>query len=411
MKKSSGAITSFSVPAASVIAFLILLFSSPLYSNTTPITLPSVIFAHGNFVSIDAFAKAFGVSANHTPANHKLTLSIAGHPVVFTRQSSVVKIDQEIHRMPHALLSVNGRSYIPQQSAERIAQHLHFSMRFETTEMPVVATKPSPPPRVHVSQSNKPKKNIENNVSSNAVDWTLKTVVIDPGHGGKDPGAIGPGGTYEKNIVLGVAQHLKKMLEKHLNVNVIMTRDDDTFIPLSKRSRLAIQQNGKIFISLHCNATPNREANGVEVYFLSDAKTDDAIRVAQAENAALKYEVEDSTQFTLNHIPEEYRGLALKLFTAQFLKESQDLAADIHNAIVGQVKATPRGVKQANFYVMRGTMGQMPSVLVELGFVTHRAEEKQLKNNAYQKKLAEALYQGIKTFKRRYEQQLSADSS
>jgi N-acetylmuramoyl-L-alanine amidase len=408
MKQSHGHFTSLSVPAASVFAFLILLFSSPLYSNTTPITMPSVRFAHGDFVSIDDFAKAFGISANSTLANHKLTLSIAGHPVVFTRQSSVIKIDQEIHRMPHALLSFNGQNYIPQQTAERIAQHLRFSMQFDTPKTPVVAIKkPSSPTRARVTKPNK----TENNATSSAVDWSLKTVVIDPGHGGKDPGAIGPGGTHEKAIVLGVAHHLKKMLEKHLNVNVIMTRDDDTFIPLSKRSRMAIQQNGKIFISLHCNATQNREANGVEVYFLSDAKTDDAIRVAQAENAALKYEVEDSTQYTLNHIPEEYRGLALKLFTAQFLKESQDLAADVHNAIVGKVNATPRGVKQANFYVMRGTMGQMPSVLVELGFVTHRSEEQQLKNNAYQKKLAEALYQGIKTFKLRYEQQLSADSS
>ncbi|MGA1197016.1 MAG: N-acetylmuramoyl-L-alanine amidase family protein [Candidatus Latescibacterota bacterium] len=408
MKKSAGAITAFGVPAASVIAFLILLFSSPLYSNTTSIAIPSVRFAHGDFVSIGDFAKAFGVSANSTPANHKLTLSISGHPVVFTRQSSVIRIDQEIHRMPHNLQAFNGQYYIPQQTAERIAQHLRVSLQFDTPKTPVVAIKkPSPSILVQAPKSN----NTENKVSSNAVDWTLKTVVIDPGHGGKDPGAIGPNGTHEKTIVLGVAHHLKKMLEKHLNVHVIMTRDDDTFIPLSKRSRMAIQQNGKIFISLHCNATPNREANGVEVYFLSDAKTEDAIRVAQAENAALKYEVEDSTQFTLNHIPEEYRGLALKLFTAQFLKESQELAADVHNAIVGQVKATPRGVKQANFYVMRGTMGQMPSVLVELGFVTNHAEEKQLKNNAYQKKLAEALYQGIKTFKQRYEQQLSADSS
>jgi len=408
MKQPLRFITSFSVPAASVIAFLILLFSSPLYSNTTPITIPSVHFAHGDFVSIGEFAKAFGVSANSTPANHKLTLSIAGHPVVFTRHSSVIRIDQEIHRMPHALISFNGQNYIPQQTAERIAQHLRFSLRFDTPKAPIVATKkPSPPTQIQAPKQTK----TENKTASNAVDWSLKTVVIDPGHGGKDPGAIGPGGTYEKTVVLGVAHHLKKMLEKHLNVHVIMTRDDDTFIPLSKRSRLAIQQNGKIFISLHCNATQNPEANGVEVYFLSDAKTDDAIRVAQAENAALKYEVEDSTQFTLNHIPEEYRGLALKLFTAQFLKESQDLAADVHNAIIKEVKATPRGVKQANFYVMRGTMGQMPSVLVELGFVTHRSEEQQLKNNAYQKKLAEALYQGIKTFKQRYEQQLSADSS
>jgi|GEM_PF-778382 N-acetylmuramoyl-L-alanine amidase len=399
-------ITSFGFPVASVMAFLILLFSSPLHSNTGPINVSTVRFAHGNFVSVDTFAKTIGLTPHATPENHKLTLSISNHRVVLTRQSSVIKIDQEIFRMPNTVFPHNGHLYIPEQAATLIAQYLNVVVAFHVSDAVIVASKrpDSPSGNDLSSRPKQPKKDLVQNAAS----WKLNTVVIDPGHGGKDPGAIGHGGTYEKTIVLGVAKQLKSLLEKQLKVNVILTRGDDTFIPLGKRSKMAIQQDGKVFISLHCNATKNRNATGVEVYFLSEAKTKSAAQVAQDENAVLeKYEGVSADSLT--------KGLdriRYSLLSSQFLKESQDLAADIHNAIVGHIPSTtPRGVKQANFYVMRGTMGQMPSVLVELGFVTNRAEEKKLKSSAHQKKLAEALYQGIKTFKQHYEQQLSTDSS
>lgn len=387
-------------------AFLLLLLSSPLHSSSTTKSLPSIHFAHGNFVPVAEFANTLGMTQTPTRQNHKLTLSRANRKVVLTRLSSNIIIGQEIHHTPNRVMSHNGHLYLPQEAAIHIAQYLNLTIAFHETDIPTVATKTTPqtPPP--------PAKHVQKDLVQNAANWKLTTVVIDPGHGGKDPGAVGHNKIDEKTIVLGVAKRLKNLLEKHLNVHVILTRDDDTFIPLSKRSKMAIQQNGKIFVSLHCNATKNRKANGVEVYFLSEAKTEAAAQVAQKENAALKYETEDSTQFALNHIDAEFRGLALKLLTAQFLKESQDLAANIHDAIVDKASPiTPRGVKQANFYVMRGTMGQMPSVLVELGFVTHRNEAKRLRSSAHQKKLAEALYQGIKKFKQNYEQQLSADNS
>lgn len=262
---------------------------------------------------------------------------------------------------------------------------------------PRYAPEPSP-----VLQSSKPAID----VAKRSANWTLKTIIIDPGHGGKDPGAIGPGGTYEKTIALEVAKRLQKLLEKELKVDVILTRDDDTFIPLHKRSQIALQKGGKIFISLHCNATKNQKAQGFEVYFLSEAKTQAAAEVARLENAVLeKYE-----GISADTLSEGVNRIRYGLLSNQFLKESQELAAAIHNELPHQMpQSQQRGVKQANFFVMRNTMAQMPSVLVEMGFITNKDEEKDLRNRTHQEKLAHVLYRGIQTFKERYEQQLSAD--
>ncbi|MBT5828840.1 MAG: hypothetical protein HOH77_01500 [Candidatus Latescibacteria bacterium] len=404
MTQTGRPIISFGVPVAQVMAFLILLYSSPLHSNTSAHNVPTVSFAHGKFVPLDAFAKTSGSTLTLTSENHKITLRKSNRQVVFTRQSSVVKIGQEIYRMPTALWSHNGHLYMPQETALLIAQSLNTTISFFAAKAPIIASKAYPPP---ATRTLSPRQMQPKDLAQNAASWKLNTVIIDPGHGGKDPGAIGRGGTYEKTIVLGVAKQLKTRLEKQLKVNVILTRDDDTFIPLGKRSKMAIQQDGKVFVSLHCNATKNRKAAGVEVYFLSEAKTKSAALVAEKENAVLeKYE-----GVSVDSLTKGLDRIRYSLLSSQFLKESQDLAADIHNAIVGRIpKIKPRGVKQANFYVMRGTMGQMPSVLVELGFVTNRTEEKQLKSSAHQKKLADALYQGIKVFKQHYEQQLTADT-
>jgi N-acetylmuramoyl-L-alanine amidase len=385
-------------------AFLILLSSSPLHSNTFPTNLPSISFAQGGFVAVDEFSKAFGMTTTHTPANHKLTLGGSGRSVVFTRQSSVFRIGQEVYRMPHVLLTHKGQFYIPQQTAALIARYLNVSVSFQTVDTFVSAESPPVPAVTPPPMPDQPRTD----VADNAANWKLHTVVIDPGHGGKDPGAIGQNGTHEKTIVLEVAKRLKSLLEKQLKVKVILTRDDDTFVPLGKRSKLAIQKQGKVFVSLHCNATKNRQATGVEVYFLSEAKTRDAALVAQNENAVM----EKFEGVSADSLSKEVDRIRYRLLSSQFLIESQDLAADLHDALVAHIpKTMPRGVKQANFYVMRGTMGQMPSVLVELGFVTNRAEEKQLRSKTRQKKLAEALYQGIRIFKQRYEQQLSTDRS
>ncbi|MCD6170218.1 MAG: N-acetylmuramoyl-L-alanine amidase [Candidatus Latescibacteria bacterium] len=241
--------------------------------------------------------------------------------------------------------------------------------------------------------------------------WAIDTVVIDPGHGGVDPGAVGPTGLKEKDAVLDIALRLKKLLEQRLHLRVVLTRDKDIFIPLQQRARIANQANGKLFISIHANAGRRRSAHGTETYFLSEAKTEDAMRVAQRENASIRFEESansieeiDTEDFLLRDV----KAILTEMVSNRFLKESQDLAAIIQAELVKQTGLKNLGVKQAGFYVMLGTEATMPSVLVEVAFISNPREEKLLKTRRFRQKVAEAMYRAVKNFKQKQEQALGS---
>lgn len=239
--------------------------------------------------------------------------------------------------------------------------------------------------------------------------WRIDTVVIDPGHGGKDPGAVGPKGTREKDIVLDVAIELKKIIEKSGEVNVVLTRDKDVFVPLHRRAQIARENRGKLFISLHANAHRNRSAKGFEVYFLSAAKTEDAEEVARRENKAI--ELEENLDYYasflhLANLPKDIRDIQIDMESSVYLRESQDMCRIILEKAINSTNLVNRGVKQAGFVVMSGTQAFMPSILVEIGFISNVEEEKLLKRASYQKKLAESIYDAIIMFKQRHERGL-----
>ena len=364
--------------------------------------MPGVYHANVAYVSLQSLAEIPGISKSTSLQKHKTTLRIGRQRFTFSRLSSLIATNSEIYRIPYQTEYINGALHIPAAALPLLSRLTHRD--FDLSDQPLAHSKPVPSTRANRFPTRPPTPQTTTLPSKPQTvrDWRLTTVVIDPGHGGKDPGALGHSGSSEKVIALGVAKQLQKLLERSLKVNVVLTRSDDTFIPLHKRSQIALQKGGKVFISLHCNATKNRSASGVEVYFLSEAKTQDAADVAQTENAVIEYEENQ------NEENEGLDNIVMGLLSHQFLKESQDLAADIHDAIVNRVpNIKKRGVKQANFHVMRGTMANMPSVLVELGFITNKQEEKQLKTSRHQKRLAEGLYRGIKAFKLRYEQQFS----
>ena len=234
--------------------------------------------------------------------------------------------------------------------------------------------------------------------------WTYHTIVVDPGHGGRDPGAIGPTGLKEKDVVLDIGRRLAELLRKNLDVKVVLTRSSDRFIPLDERARIALRNDGKLFVSIHTNANPKRYARGTETYFLSEAKTEDAMRVAQRENASLQYQEPVRLATTENfRIVEDIR---LGMLSNQFLKESQALAALVQSELVRTLQTRNRGVKQAGFYVMMGTEATMPGVLVEVAFISNPYEEKLLKRTSFRKRAARAIFQGIKTFKIQQEQRV-----
>ena len=227
--------------------------------------------------------------------------------------------------------------------------------------------------------------------------WQLDTIVIDAGHGGApDLGAVGVGGLQEKDVTLAVAQKLGARLEANLAVRVVYTREDDRFVSLPERGRIANRADGKLFISIHANAAPSQAAHGTETYFLGTHKSEAAERVMERENAAAR----------LSSDADHYSGLDEQaliwqtLASSTYLRASERLASEIEAQFAERAGRASRGVKQAGFYVLWGA--SMPAVLVELGFVTNASEARFLASEAGQNRLADALFRAVRDFKEAY---------
>ena len=227
--------------------------------------------------------------------------------------------------------------------------------------------------------------------------WLIDRIIIDPGHGGKDPGAIGKSGLKEKDVTLDIAKRLRKLLRKRLKVDVLMTRDKDIFIGLKERTRFANTHGGKLFISIHANANRRRNVRGFATYLLGIQKSEQAVEVARRENSVV--ELEDSAKSY-----EEFQDASYILNAIaqnSYLKESQDLAQMVNQSLDKLVKIPDLGVHQAGFYVLIGAA--MPSILVETAFISNPYEERLLKTRSFRQKIAEAIYESVKRFKEKYE--------
>ncbi|OGS40828.1 MAG: hypothetical protein A2506_04905 [Elusimicrobia bacterium RIFOXYD12_FULL_66_9] len=245
-----------------------------------------------------------------------------------------------------------------------------------TAPAPVSVTAPTAPPAV--AQAQKPRRRI---------------VVIDPGHGGKDPGAIGTRGTYEKTVNLAVALELAKVLRERGDMDVVLTREDDVFVPLSDRSAKANDLEADIFVSLHCNAHRNRRENGFEVYSVSETASDPAAEeLAAAENAALKLE---------GKRPEDElaKQVLLAMTKTEMVNESPQLAVFAERGIAKRAEVDDRGAKQAGFYVLRGT--HAAAILVEMAFLSHPKDEAKLGSRRFRRKVAEGVAAGIADYARK----------
>ncbi len=221
--------------------------------------------------------------------------------------------------------------------------------------------------------------------------WALDVVVIDPGHGGKDPGAVGQTGLKEKDVVLDVSLRLRKALEKR-GVRIVMTRETDVFIPLHERTKIANSSGGKLFISIHANANTSRRVHGIETYFLAPTKTDRAMKVALRENAVIRFE--ESRDQYVDLTEENY--ILLGMAQANFARESQSLAAILQDGVTEGMAMKDLGVDQAGFYVLIGA--SMPAVLFEMAFISNSAEEKQLRNKRFRQIMADEICQAVMEF-------------
>ncbi|MDX1503022.1 MAG: N-acetylmuramoyl-L-alanine amidase [Thermoanaerobaculia bacterium] len=220
----------------------------------------------------------------------------------------------------------------------------------------------------------------------------LTTIVIDPGHGGEDTGATGPDGSLEKNLTLILARTLKRQLQTRLPVKVVLTRDSDVEMPLDTRAALANQHKADLFISLHLNSSVAAGAKGAETYFLSlEASDERAARSAETENRpASSSRAEGDPLWDLELI-------LWDLAQNHHLAESQRIAALIQEELNLTLELRNRGVKQAPFRVLMGAA--MPAVLVELGFLTNREEEKRLNDPEYRVRLADTLVRAVSRYR------------
>ncbi|HHS12942.1 MAG TPA: hypothetical protein ENN03_04145 [bacterium] len=230
--------------------------------------------------------------------------------------------------------------------------------------------------------------------------WLIDRIILDPGHGGRDPGAVGPTGLLEKTVTLDIAKRLKKSLETRADVEVLLTRETDVAVPLKKRTQFANANNGKLFISIHCNGNKNRSVHGYSTYVLGTAKTQEALELAEKENSVIDFE--ESTEYYKEY--EDAFHILNAIAQSSYLKESMDLARIVNESFKGlkSISQSGRGVYQAGFYVLIGAA--MPRILVETAYISNPYEERLLKTRAFRQKIAESLCDSIIRFKEKYEQ-------
>ena len=217
----------------------------------------------------------------------------------------------------------------------------------------------------------------------------VKKIIIDPGHGGKDPGAMAFG-MKEKDIVLNIAKELAPVLRKQLHCEVLLTRDEDVFIPLEERTAIANTQNADLFISLHINAHPSAKVRGLETYYLNLTTNAEAMRVAARENATSTHQMSD-LQDILSDIMKNSK-----------ISESSRLAEQVHNSILskaennGYANIKNLGVKQAPFYVLIGA--EMPAILIEIAFISNEQDAKNLQDASFVRMLTQEIADGVRTY-------------
>jgi len=260
------------------------------------------------------------------------------------------------------------------------------------------------PPRIQISISD---VNFEmepgDSMPKEGLDNKIDVIVIDPGHGGEHYGAVGRKKTKEKDVALDIAKELAKLIRKDKQFKVIMTRDRDKTVTLEDRAKIANDAACDLFISIHANSSVKQHIRGWNVFFLAQAKNDSARSVAQFENSAFLRDKADEINYGHNEgdFEDPIMGILNEMLMTEFQTESHDFAMMIDREFRKNLNIPARGVDQAGFFVLNRVFA--PSVLVETGFISNENEEKILKDDKYQKDLAESIYQAIKRFKSKYE--------
>ena len=342
-------------------------------SSLTPEVIRTIEIDSTDYFNVYELNKTFKANISDDLLDQRLNVNIYGEQLIFLMDSSYLQYGSDYFNMTHNIIQQDGKFFLPVVFLTDLLPQI-FNNMISWEKDKLIAITPT--------------------------DNSIKRIVLDPGHGGKDPGAVGYSKKhFEKEIVLELALKLKKKLEQQLDVIVLLSRDKDEFISLQQRTKFANENNADLFISLHCNAHRNSKINGIEVYYLSTAKTDEARAVEAMENQVV-YEYEGGREAVRKY--DDLAFILADMAQSEHLEESYNLGANLQTALVSATEAYNRGVKQANFYVLRGAF--MPSVLLELGFISNKEEEKKLMSSSYQEKLIDSVFNGIRDFKMKYDQ-------
>lgn len=304
--------------------------------------------------------------------DQRLYLHLYGETFIFLEGSSFYNFKLESYSMHYPIQRIGAQYYLPVIfMRENLPLHYASQMRMNRGKLEL----------------------------SKPINRNVQVIVLDPGHGGKDPGAIGRKlKVQEKDVNLAVSLKLKRLLEQELGLTVLMTRSDDRFVSLGDRTKFANEKQADLFVSIHANASKNSSSHGAETYYLATAMTSDARAVEALENQVVElYEGGVSARKKYDDLD----FILSDLSQTEHLESSNELAGNIQLNLVAGSGFYDRGVKQANFYVLRGAY--MPSVLVELGFLSNPEEEAKLADPQYQERLARTIFEGIKRFKFRYD--------
>ena len=243
-------------------------------------------------------------------------------------------------------------------------------------------------------------------LKSAANSYSIKTVVIDAGHGGKDPGTVGKS-SKEKNIALAITLKVKKLLKESSEMNVILTRDSDVFVNLNERAKIANESKADLFISIHCNGVANASPHGNETYVMGQHKSDENLAVAKAENSVIFQEANYQENYEGYDPNDPSFFIKSRLIQQAYLEQSVELATAVQQNFKGNTLRRDRGVKMAGFLVLWKTF--MPSVLIEVGFLSNPAEETYLKSEKGQNQIAKSIFDAIQSYSNKYKGEIAED--
>ena len=336
---------------------------------------------NNKFFSINDFLSSTGSEPYINEKTEKIVFYLDNKKIKITNGITFLLIDDNIYQLSSKVVRQNNEYFVHIDSFINIVNSSlqNLSIMSNSSEMIISST---------AKTMNVAIKNIDFEKNK----WKFSTIIIDPGHGGKDPGAVGYSGTLEKDIALDVAKRLEKKISKNMKVKTVLTRDEDIFLKLGERTRIANENNGSLFISIHANAATDRRASGFETFLIGQNKNEAAERVAARENSVLELEGVAGKKLTNEDL------IQATIAQSAFASKSEKFAALVQEEIGKRVQGKNRGVKQAGFYVLMGA--SMPNVLVELGFISNLAEEKKLRSSQYREVLATAIFRALEKYEK-----------